>query len=618
MFFLMKKTIFLLGFLFYCSTCSFCQEEAKVYPTNWWVGMKNPFVQLMIRHQGIGKATGIVVNYPGVKLLGIHKTENANYLFVDLEIAKTTRAGVMEMNVHFASKNERIPFELKERRKGNGVSFARGINSADFIYLIMPDRFSNGDSTNDRIVGMRDQSLDRDSMYLRHGGDIRGIIQHLDYLQNLGVTALWLTPVLENDMPNRTEHGYAFTDHYRIDPRLGGASAYEKLSDELHKRGMKLIQDAVYNHVGLYHFLMQDPPSKDWFHQWPSYTQTNYRDQTQFDPHAAPSDKKQLVDGWFTHQMPDLNQNNPEEADFLIQHAIWCVETFGVDAWRIDTYIYLDLPFMNRCNQALLDEYPRLTMFGEAWVHGTANAAYFVRNNIRGVFESNLIGVTDFQSLFDGIQPALTQPPGGVQQLYQTASNDFLYRDPMNNVIFLDNHDMSRFLSQMDRDIAKDKIGLEWLLTWRGIPEMYYGTEVLMEGISNPDGLVRMDFPGGWLGDKKNAFTGVGLTQNEKDMHAFVTKLANFRKSSSAIKTGKMMQYAPRSGMYVYFRYDSVQTIMCVMNTDSTAKTVDFSKYGERTKGFDRAIEVTGNQIFSIKNAAEIPSRTMWVLELRN
>jgi neopullulanase len=578
--------------------------------------MNNPFLQLMIHEPGVGRCTGVHLSFPGVKILGIHKLTSPNYLFVDLQIGKDAKPGRMRMDIRYGETHHLISYELWPRRKGNGTQFAQGVRSSDFIYLVMPDRFSNGDPTNDRVTGLRDQSLNRDSMYYRHGGDLQGIINHLDYLQRLGVTALWLTPVLENDMQNRTEHGYAFTDHYEIDPRLGGPEAYHRLSDELHKRGMKLVQDAVYNHVGLYHFLIQDPPANDWVHQWPTYTGTNYHDQTQFDPYVAPSDKKQMVDGWFTPNMPDLNQNNPYLANYLIQHAIWCVENFGVDAWRIDTYIYLDLPFMNRCNRALLREYPNLTMFGEAWVHGTANAAYFARNKVATGFRSNLIGVTDFQSLFSGILPTLSSPPSGVEQLYQTASNDFLYENPMNNVIFLDNHDMTRILSQVGGDLAKDKMAIEWLLTWRGIPQMYYGTEVMMQGVSNPDGLVRSDFPGGWLGDHKNAFTGAGLNAEEKQLQAFVARMANFRKSSSAIKTGKMMQYIPQHGLYVYFRYDDRQTVMCVLNTDSSARPIHFSKYTERTFGFSRAVNVLDQATYSLSDQPSIPGTSMWVLEL--
>ncbi|PWT72160.1 MAG: alpha-amylase [Bacteroidetes bacterium] len=606
----------LLAFLI--SFAALSQDTLSVYPTHWWVNMKNPKLQLLVRYQNIKSGSKVVMApYPGVQMLGSHTFENADYVAIDVNIDKSAKPGTLSFRFMKGDKQvNQLKFELKERRKGNGTQYAQGVTSSDFIYLLMPDRFSDGDDSNDRIPGMRDQSLNRDSIFLRHGGDLQGVINHLDYFQQLGITSLWLTPVIENDMPDRTEHGYAFTNHYRIEPRLGGAVAYKKLSDELHKRGMKLIQDAVYNHVGLYHFLKQSPPDATWFHQWPEFTQPNYKDQVHFDPYVAPSDKKQMTDGWFTAQMPDLNQNNPFVAQFLIQHAIWCVEEFGVDGWRIDTYIYVDQEFMNRCNQALIDEYPKITMFGECWVNGTANSAYFARNIFNTPFKSNLIGVTDFQSLFSGIQPSLLYGPGGVNQLYQTASNDFMYKEPMNNVIFLDNHDMSRFYSQMNEGIPKVKMGLEWLLTWRGIPQIYYGTEVLMKGISNPDGWVRLDFPGGWKGDSKNAFTKMGMTPSESEVQELVRTLAHFRKTSSAIKTGKMMQYVPKNGLYVYARYDKQQTVLCVMNTDTVTKQVDFSNYKEVTDGFAKGKNVVSGQVLFLANKREIPPTTMWVLEL--
>jgi glycosidase len=484
----------------------------------------------------------------------------------------------------------------------------------------MPDRWSNGDPDNDHMPGMRDQSLNRDSIFLRHGGDMQGVIDHLDYLQGLGVTTLWMTPVLVNDMPNRTEHGYAFTDHYTIDPRLGGATVYKKLSDELHRRGMKLIQDAVYNHVGLFHFIVQDAPSPAWLHQWPKFTQTSFRDQPLMDPHASMADKKITSDGWFTTEMPDINQSDPYAANFLIQHAIWCVETFGVDGWRIDTYIYNDLAFMNRCNKALVDEYPKITFFGETWVHGVSNQAFFVENNLINAYKSNLQGAVDFQCNFYGILPALTEKPGwtdGVMKLYNTLSNDFLYKDPSRNVIFLDNHDMSRWFSQVGEDVRKQKVGIEWLLTCRGIPQLYYGTEVLMKGFSNPDGWVRLDFPGGWKGDRKNAFTGEGLSADEKSVQELVRTLANFRKGASALKTGKMMQYLPNHGLYVYFRWDAKQTVLCAMNTDSLPARVDIGRYNERMAGFSQAVDVITGKSYPLQDIPAIPAGEMWILELK-
>lgn len=596
-------------------------DAVNVYPTNWWVGMKNPDLQLMIHGKAVGKTPSVQLSYPGVQLMKVQPADNPNYLFLDLHISPSAKPG--RLLIRLVYKDGRPPavisYSLQARRPGKGREFAQGVTSSDFIYFLMPDRFSNGDPGNDRVAGMRDQSLNRDSIFLRHGGDLQGIINHLDYLQGLGVTTLWMTPVLENDMPDRTEHGYAFTDHYTIEPRLGGAPLYKQLSDELHRRGMKLIQDAVYNHVGSYHFLMLDLPSKDWLHQWPAFTQTSYKDQPLLDPYASALDKKVVSDGWFTTQMPDLNQSNPYVANFLIQHAIWCVETFGVDGWRIDTYIYCDLDFMNRCNKALMDEYPRISLFGETWVHGTANQAYFADNNIHAAFKSNLQGVVDFQCNFAGIVPALTEKPegtDGVNKLYTTLSNDFLYKDPMRNVIFLDNHDMSRFFSQVGEEVAKQKIGIDWLLTERGIPQLYYGTEVLMKGISNPDGWVRLDFPGGWSGDAKNAFTGQGLSKEEESVQQLVRTLGRYRQHADALKTGRLMQYVPTNGLYVYFRYDANQTVMCVMNTGDTTATVDFGHYAERTAGFTRAVDVLTGRSMPMEKM-EIARMEMWVLELK-
>jgi len=626
----MNKLILLLAVCLTLSATSFAQEappvpsreEPKVYPTNWWVGMKYSTPELMIHGKDIGHPATVTVTYPGVQLKDWHGVENANYLFLHLKIASTAKPGTLMIHIQPKGGGQaiRIAYQLKARRGGNGTAYARGVTSADFIYFLMPDRWSNGDPSNDRIPGLLDQSLNRDSIYLRHGGDFRGIINHLDYLQSLGVTTLWMTPVVLNDMPNRTEHGYAFTDHYTVDPRLGGAAAYKELADSLHRRGMKLIQDAVYNHVGLYHFFIQDLPEKNWLNQWPKYTQTDYRDEPLFDPHASDIDKRITSDGWFTRGMPDLNQDNPDLAEFLIEHAIWCVEAFGVDGWRIDTYIYCSLTFMNRCNRALLDEYPRMTMFGETWVHGVADQAYFVRNRLDVPFKSNLPGAVDFQSLFDGIQPAIRDTSthgGGVNQLYHTLSNDFLYEDPTQNVIFLDNHDMTRFYSAIGEDVAGQKMGIEWLLTERGIPQLYYGTEILMKGVDHPDGWVRLDFPGGWPGDHKSAFTREGLSPDELAVQQLVRTLGNFRRGSSALRTGKMIQYMPNKSLYVYFRYDAQQTILCAMNTGMQPAELDFSRYSQRTSGFTRGVDAMTGQTYPLGTTTIIPGRTMWVLELK-
>ncbi len=612
------KKVFIFSILVFCNALSYAQQSGyKCYPTNWWTGMKWSKVQVMVRGDAIANA-GISISYPGVKLVKVNKVESPNYLFIDLTVASGTKPGKVKIMVNKPTNPFTIDFEIKARRAGRGKDFASGVNSGDFMYLIMPDRFSNGDPSNDRIAGMRDQSLSRDTVFNRHGGDLQGITNHLGYLQTLGVTALWLNPVIENDMPDRTEHGYAFTDHYKIDPRLGGEKAYHQLVAATHAKGMKIIQDAVYNHVGLYHFTVQDPPMKEWLNQWPAYTNTTFKEQALFDPYAATIERKKMADGWFTRQMPDLNHHNPFVANFLIQHAIWTVEEFGIDGWRIDTYAYNDLEFMNRCNKALMDEYPQLTMFGETWVHGVPNQSYFVQNNYNLPFKSNLQAVTDFQTLW-GIQDAMTKDFGwtdGVNRLYTTLAQDFVYKDPMRNVIFLDNHDMARFYSVVGENMDKYKSSLSWLLTCRGIPQIYYGDELATTGFTSPnDGYVRLDFPGGFPGDKENKFELSGRTVKDHEIWRHIQALANYRKLSSAITTGKMMQYVPEDGVYVYFRYDARQTVMIVMNTAKTEKIISFEKYGERTNGFTQYMDVITKEKMGMKDFTLASYKTV-VLEL--
>jgi glycosidase len=615
----MKKNLFLYLILVSCFFKATAQN-VTVYPTNWWVGMKNNSVQLLIRSIGEPFSSDkVTIQHPGITIVKTHHFSNKKYLAVDIIIAPETQPGEVSIELHQKQKSKKIKWPLAQRKPGKGSTFAQGVTSSDVINLIMPDRYSNGDASNDKIVGMRDQSLNRNEMYDRHGGDLQGIINHLDYIQDMGITAVWLTPVMENDMVYRTEHGYAITDHYKVDARYGGNDKYKDFSNQLHSRGMKLIFDAVYNHVGLYHFLEQDPPEKDWMHRWPEYTQTNYREQTLFDPYAAASDRKRMSDGWFDDIMPDINHDNEYMANFIIQNCIWHIEEFQIDGIRLDTYTYNDLKFANRCNQAILDEYPNLTIFGEVMVHGVANQTYFEQNNMEVSFKSNLPSIVDFQSLYYGIIPALTQPFGwtdGVNKLYYTLSSDFLSKNPMQKVLLLNNHDEPRFFSIVGENVEKQKIGLQWLLTCRGIPQLYYGDEVLMKGFKAPDGLLRSDFPGGFKNDTKNAFTGKGLTEDEKSTQALVKKLTNFRKTSSAIKTGKFMHYIPVDGLYVYFRYDENQTIMCIMNTSETEKEIDFSKYIERTAIFKNARNVITEDTKELSKKTTISGIQMWVLEL--
>jgi glycosidase len=619
----MKKTFLLVALLSIIALCN-AQTNYAIYPTHWWVGMKNPKLQLMLRGNNIAQqfpqfklsAAGTTVA-DGITLKAVHRVSNPNYIFLDLQIAANAKHGVKKLKL---PSGNTISYELKPRSRENGHSRIRGVDATDFIYLIMPDRFSNGDPTNDRVPGMRDQSLNRDTIFERHGGDLKGVQNKLPYLQDLGVTAIWLNPVIENDMPNRTEHGYAFTDHYKVDRRIGGEKAYHELVNDIHRRGMKIIQDAVYNHVGIEHFLFRDMPDSTWFHRWPRYTQTTYKDQVLFDPYASTADKKLMSDGWFVPSMPDVNQDNPLFATFLIQHAIWSTEEYGLDGWRIDTYAYNDLDFMNRCNKALLDEYPQLHMFGETWVHGVVNQAYFTENKLNIPFKSNLPAVTDFQTHLYGILPALKENFGwtdGVNKLYTTLAQDVVYKDPMKHVNFLDNHDKTRFFTEIGEDFDKFKMGVGWLLTARGIPQFYYGTEILMKGAANPDGWVRLGFPGGWEGDKQNKFEKSGRTAQEEEAFNWVRTIANYRKNSSALTTGKFMQFVPEDGVYTYFRYNGKQTVMVVMNTAGNEKTIRPKRYHERTAGFTKAKNIaTGGTADLTVPEWKVPGKTIWILEL--
>ena len=595
----------------------------RVNPTNWWVGMKNPAVQLIIHGPGAG-SLAYTISYPGVKLLKAGTVENPNYAFLDLTIAPTTKPGTVQIVGKRPGQTVTQAWEIRAR---DGAPKGQGVTAADFIYLAVPDRFANGDPSNDKFADMRDPNLDRANPFFRHGGDLQGAAQRIPYLKDLGVTAVWFTPVLENDQPLTNEggtmrasyHGYGFTDQYRVDRRLGGNAAYKSYVQQAHAAGLKVVQDAVYNHVGNTHWFLQDLPMKSWLHQWPTYTNTSYRYQPITDPHAAQIDRKITLDGWFVPFLPDLNQGNPYVANYLIENAIWSVENFGIDAWRIDTYMYNDQPFMNRCNAALLAEYPRIHIFGESSVNNVVDQSYYTRNTIGFPFKSNQPGGLDFV-LESAMLDALKQPvsyDGGVQRFYQILAQDAVYQDPSKLVTFLDNHDHDRYLSIIGDDLDKYKMGLTWLLTTRGIPSMYYGTEILMKNFKDPtDAEVRRDFPGGWPGDKEDKFTAAGRSARENEAFDFVKKLATYRRDHKVLHDGKLMQYLPENGLYVYFRYDASGTVMVASNTSDKPTALPTARFAERMAGFSKARNVlTGENMASLSSLA-LPAKTAVVLEL--
>jgi glycosidase len=589
----------------------------RVEPMFWWTGMKNPKLQLIVHGNNIA-ASSVSFTYPGVKLAAVHKVENPNYLFLDLVISSAAKPGKFTISFKKSTGNLSYVYELKQRN--TSPNRAQGVTNKDLIYLLMPDRFSNGDPSNDVKPGMLETRLNRDSMYYRHGGDIQGVINHLDYLKDLGVTAIWLTPEVENDEPSASYHGYAVTDHYKVDPRYGTNELYKQFVDKCHTMGLKVVKDLVHNHVGTEHWFIKDMPMKSWVHQWPKYTQSNFRDAAMMDPHVSAIDRKVMEKGWFDHRMADMNENNPYVQNYITQNHIWWVEYAGVDGFRLDTYPYNDPAYMADWAKKVQAEFPHLSIFGETLVWSVANQAFFTQGNtVNRGFDTHLPGITDSQ-VKDAIAEALNGKEGwtdGVNRLYNVLAQDFMYQNATRNTIFVDNHDMSRFLSIVGEDVTKFRSGMAMLLTLRGVPQLYYGDEILMKNFSNPDGKVRMDFPGGWPGDKHNKFTAAGRSKEENEVFNYIRTLARFRKGSSALQTGKLMQYIPQSGIYVYFRYDAKQTVMVVYNSTEKEATASTDRYDERMNGYRSAINViTGEQISNLKQLS-IPAKGVLVLELK-
>lgn len=616
---MLKIRLFFLLFLMSAAMSAQNLQINHIEPPFWWTGMKTNSIEVLIHGKNISQGI-LSVNYKGVSIGEIKKVENPNYLFVTLKISAAAKPGKFSFSLQKGDDSVLIPYELKERNKNQPRN--SGISSSDFIYLIMPDRFANGDTQNDNVPEMKESRARRDTLYGRHGGDIQGVMNHLDYIKSLGVTAVWLNPEVENNQPKESYHGYAATNLYKIDPRLGTNELFLQYTGKCHEMGMKVVKDVVFNHIGNEHWLYRDLPAKDWVHQFDEFTRTTYRSSTLLDPYGAEADKNLMSNGWFDKHMPDLNQQNPLLAKYLIQNSIWWAEYAGIDCYRIDTYPYPDLNFMNDWVKAMQKEYPNIGLFGETWVDEVPVQAYFAQNNIKNLpFDSRLPGVTDFQ-LYFAMTKAFNEDFGwmnGVMHLYYTLAQDFLYKDPMKNVVFLDNHDLGRFYSTVKEDRQKLKMALTFMLTTRGIPSLYYGTEILMKNDfdwGNHD-KVREEFPGGWQGDKFNKFTEAGRTPEENEMVKYIQNLANWRKNTPAVHSGKLMQFVPENGIYVYFRYNESETVMVVLNSGKENQTLKTQRFAERMKGFTSARNViSGEFITDIKNIS-VPAGTSLVLTLQ-
>lgn len=612
------KSLAVLLLLFF-NTWATAQVLKRVEPMFWWAGMKNPKLQLLVYGQDIGEMQ-IQIDYLGVKVSRVHRVENPNYLFVDLELAETVKPG--KFPIRFTkNKNQELEYIYELKQKSTAINRISGVGQADLIYELMPDRFSNGDPANDIVNEMKEARIDRKGLISRHGGDLQGLINHLDYLKDLGVTALWLTPEIENDQYEASYHGYAITDHYKIDRRFGTNELYKQFVELCHQKGLKVIKDVIPNHLGSEHWLIKDLPMKNWVHQWPAYTQTNFKDQALMDPYAATADKKKMFDGWFAPTMPDFNQENELVQNYITQNLIWWVEYAGIDGLRIDTYPYNNLEYMSKWAKQMMTEFPTLSMFGETLVSSLVSQAYFTEGDrLNQGLETYLPGVTDVQ-IKDAIYDVLNGELGwaaGVNRLYSVLSQDLIYKDATKNVIFLDNHDMSRFFSVIHEDINKYKSGLALLLSLRGIPQVYYGMETLMKNFSDPDGLVRFDFPGGWKADPQNKFMEEGRSVLENEAFNYFRTLANYRKNSNALQVGRLMQYVPENGVFVYFRYTDDQTVMVVTNSNKDAVSLKMDRFSERIKGLSQAEEVITRKVFPVEKDLFIPAKTTQIFELKN
>jgi len=613
----MKKIFFILLLI---STTLQAQID-RVEPPFWWTGMKNTQLELMVYGKNINNYN-IKIKNSDVVLTKIIRTENPNYLFVDLDLSKA-KVGTFKLSfTHPKLKNLKYTYELKERQ--NNSAQRKSYDNSDVIYLLMPDRFANGNPNNDSSSATTEKA-NRKNNGGRHGGDIQGIINHLDYIKELGATTIWSTPLLEDNLPTYSYHGYAITDTYKIDPRYGTNADYKNLVEKAHQIGLKIVMDYVTNHWGSLHWMIKDLPTKDWIHQFPKFQRSNYRMTTQFDNYASKIDAHLCMDGWFDTTMPDLNQSNPLVLKYLTQNAIWWIEYAGLDGFRVDTYSYNDKEGISKWTKAITDEYPNFNIAGEVWMHQQSQIAYWQKDSKLGAiqnYNSYLPAVMDF-TLHDAITQVFNQDNAswndGMIKVYDNFTNDYLYPNPYNMLVFAENHDTNRINQIYGSNFNKYQLVMTLIATVRGIPQIYYGSEIGMLGdkFAKGDGDIRRDFPGGWNGDINNGFTKVGRTENQQKWFAFTKKLFNWRKSNTAVQTGKFEHYIPQNNVYVYFRFDKTKTVMVILNNNLKDQTLDLARFAENLKGFTKGVEVLSGESFDFtKSAISVSGKTPLIIEL--
>lgn len=617
----MKKVASLLGTLLFAIGLHAGINVNKIDPPFWYAGMQNPELQLMVYGEGIGSAD-VSVDYPGVSLSSTVKLESNNYLLVYLHLDKDVKPGKVKLTFTEGKKKLVKEYELKKRSKKGEERI--GFDMSDVLYLIMPDRFANGNPENDQVKGMRPNTVDRQDPNARHGGDLAGIEKHLDYFNDLGVTALWFTPVLENDVDGSSYHGYATTDYYKVDSRLGTNEEYKKLIDEAHAKDIKIVMDMIFNHCAVEHQWITDMPSKDWFNNPDfknKYVQTSYKLTPHVDPYASDKDFSEMADGWFVPSMPDLNQKNPHVLRYLIQNSFWWIEYAGIDGIRMDTHPYADYDAMSEWLKELNAEYPNFNVVGETWVTEPAYTAYWQKDSkLSAPKNSNLKSVMDF-SFYDKINQAKNEETDGFWQglnrIYNNFVYDYLYPNPSSIFAFIENHDTNRFLENGE-DVAKLKQAITLLLTTRRIPQLYYGTEVMMNGTKDKsDGYVRKDFPGGWEGDAQNAFTTEGRTPIQNEAYNYFKNLLHWRKGNEVIAKGNMKHFMPFNGTYVYSRSYDGKTVLVILNGTSKTQELPVARYTEVIQDHKQGKDIIDGSIidFTQENIKLAPYQSM-VVEL--
>jgi glycosidase len=613
---MMNKKIYI---LLICVVALFAAPSAKaelkinrVEPANWWVGMKNKQLQIMVYGPGISTAK-LSITYPGVKINHIAKTDNANYLFVYVDIAATTKPGLVPLNFTSGTEKTTYNYPLKARIDKSG---AMGFTAADVLYLITPDRFANANTANDDLLGVK---VNRNNPNSRHGGDLAGVSKHLDYMKDLGITTVWLNPIQENGGPGGSYHGYAITDFYAMDPRYGSNEEFRDLTKLTHQKGLKMVMDMVLNHCGSSHWWFKDMPSKDWINNNGVFLQTNHATVSVMDVHASETERNTFLNGWFTRGMPDLNQRNPHLATYLIQNTIWWIEYARIDGIRQDTYSYMDFDFLARWNKEVYDEYPNFDIVGETWYNKSTSSAWWQKGSILSKKDPMLKTAMDFSLTFITQKAFDTKEDNGyLNNIFEDIAADFIYADPYHILTFLDNHDLGRFNHKEDTTLTRYKQGLAFLLTNRGIPQIYYGTEVLMTGTKEEgDGRLRKDFPGGWDGDKVDQFTKAGRTPIQNEAWDYMQKLLTWRKANPAITQGKMIHYAPKGGIYVYGRIKDNRRVMVVLNSSDKEQSVKTDRFTDIIGTNKTGKDVITAKDFDLATAITIPAKGELILDLK-